>query len=73
MLSEAMPAPFGCRPIVPVKVYLPDWDVREDESLYADVPENGGILAYRILKAMQLPLDRPVGYLMTSVARLAHH
>lgn len=72
MSSEAVTASFGRRPTVPGKVYQPDWDVREDESLYADVQENSGIFAYGILKGKQLPLDRHVGSLMSLVARLAH-
>lgn len=71
VLSDAVTAAFDRRPITPCKIYQPDWDVGEDESMYADIPENG-IIAYRILKGMQLPLDRPVGSLMTPAARLAH-
>ncbi|XP_057246883.1 uncharacterized protein LOC130589586 [Beta vulgaris subsp. vulgaris] len=71
-LSDAVAAAFAPQTVTPGKVYQPNWDVREDESLYSDIPENGGILAYRILKGMQLPLDRPSGSLKTPAARLAH-
>ncbi|KMS98165.1 hypothetical protein BVRB_4g094930 [Beta vulgaris subsp. vulgaris] len=71
-LSDAVAAAFAPQVVTPGKVYQPNWDVREDESLYSDIPENGGILAYRILKGMQLPLDRSSGSLKTPAARLAH-
>ncbi|KMT19503.1 hypothetical protein BVRB_1g011260 [Beta vulgaris subsp. vulgaris] len=64
-----MAATFAPRSVTHGKIYQPDCDVRENESLYADIPKNGGILAYRILKGMQLPLDRPVGSLVTPAAR----
>ena len=47
-----MAVAFAPQSVTPGKIYQPDWNVREDESLYADIPENGGILAYRILKGM---------------------
>lgn len=72
VLSDPVTATFGRRAITPGKIYQPDSDFREDESLYADIHENGGIFAYHILKGMQLPLDRPTGSLMTLVARLDH-
>ncbi|KMT19253.1 hypothetical protein BVRB_1g014350 [Beta vulgaris subsp. vulgaris] len=71
-LSDSVAAAFAPQTVTPGKIYQPNWDVREDESLYSDIPENGGILAYRILKGMQLPLDRPSGSLKTPAARLAH-
>ncbi|KMS97467.1 hypothetical protein BVRB_5g126670, partial [Beta vulgaris subsp. vulgaris] len=71
-LSDTVAAAFAPQTVTPGKIYQPNWDVREDESLYSDIPENGGILAYRILKGMQLPLDRPSGSLKTPAARLAH-
>ncbi|XP_057248390.1 uncharacterized protein LOC125495242 [Beta vulgaris subsp. vulgaris] len=71
-LSDTVAAAFAPQAVTPGKIYQPNWDVREDESLYSDIPENGGILAYRILKGMQLPLDRPSGSLKTPAARLAH-
>ncbi|KMT17290.1 hypothetical protein BVRB_2g039880 [Beta vulgaris subsp. vulgaris] len=71
-LSDAVAAAFAPQTVTPSKVYQPNWDVREDESLYSDIPEIGGILTYRILKGMQLPLDRPSGSLKTPAARLAH-
>ncbi|KMT04666.1 hypothetical protein BVRB_7g168490 [Beta vulgaris subsp. vulgaris] len=71
-LTDSVAAAFAPSPVTAGKVYQPAWDVREDESLYSDIPENGGILAYRILKGMQLPLDRPSGSLITPAARLAH-
>ncbi|KMS94958.1 hypothetical protein BVRB_013720, partial [Beta vulgaris subsp. vulgaris] len=71
-LSDSVGAAFAAQPITPGKIYQPDWNVREDESLYSDIPENGGILAYRILKGMQLPLDRLLGSLVMLAARLTH-
>ncbi|XP_048498965.1 uncharacterized protein LOC125496928 [Beta vulgaris subsp. vulgaris] len=71
-LSDAVASAFAPQVVTSGKVYQPNWDVREDESLYSDIPENGGILVYRILKGMQLPLDRPSGSLKTPAARLAH-
>ncbi|KMT05824.1 hypothetical protein BVRB_7g165980 [Beta vulgaris subsp. vulgaris] len=71
-LSDTVAAAFAPQTVTPGKIYQPNWDVREDESLYSNIPENGGILAYRILKGMQLPLDRPLGSLKTPPARLAH-
>ncbi|KMT17199.1 hypothetical protein BVRB_2g039020 [Beta vulgaris subsp. vulgaris] len=71
-LTDSVAAAFAPSPVTVGKVYQPAWDVREDKSLYSDIPENGGILAYRILKGMQLPLDRPSGSLITPADRLAH-
>ena len=71
-LTDSVAATFAPQPVTPGKIYQPDWNAREDESLYSDIPENGGILAYRILKGMQLPLDRPSRSLVTPAARLAH-
>lgn len=71
VLSAAVTTSFRRRPIVPRQVYHPNWDVREDNSLYADVAENDGILTYLILKGLQLLLDRPICSLMTPAARLA--
>ena len=71
-LTDSVAAAFAPVPVTPGKIYQPDWDVKEDESLYSDIPKNGGVLAYRILKGMQLPLDRPSGSLITSAGRLAH-
>ena len=51
-LSDALAASFAPPSITLGKIYQPNWDVREDESLYSDIPENGGILAYHILKGM---------------------
>ncbi|KMT12706.1 hypothetical protein BVRB_4g088040 [Beta vulgaris subsp. vulgaris] len=52
-LSDAVAAAFALQVVTPGKIYQPNWDVREDESMYSDIPENGGILAYRILKAAE--------------------
>ncbi|KMT19594.1 hypothetical protein BVRB_1g012100 [Beta vulgaris subsp. vulgaris] len=71
-LSDTVAAAFAPQTVTPGKIDQPNWDVREDESLYSDIPKNGGILAYCILKGMQLPLDRPSGSLKTPAARLAH-
>ena len=71
-MSGSVTVSFARRPINSGNVYHHEWDIREDESLYADIPENGGILAYQILKGIQLPLDRAAGSLMTPAARLAN-
>ncbi|KMS97702.1 hypothetical protein BVRB_5g124470 [Beta vulgaris subsp. vulgaris] len=55
-LSDVVAAAFAPQTVTPGKIYKPNWDVREDESLYSDIPENGGILAYRILKDEVLTL-----------------
>ncbi|XP_056693284.1 uncharacterized protein [Spinacia oleracea] len=41
-------------------IFAPHWDVRANESLYASFPEKGGTLAYRMLKGLTLPADRPL-------------
>lgn len=46
--------------------------MREDEFLYADIPANGGILGYRLLKSMQLPIHCPTDKLVAPAAQLAH-
>ena len=71
-LSDALAASFAPQSVTPGKIDQPDWDVREDESLYADIHENDGIVAYRILKGMQLPLDRPSGSFVTPAVKLTH-
>ena len=45
VLSEMVSTAFSRQPVVPGKIYQPNWDVMEDESLYAEIPENGGVLA----------------------------
>lgn len=45
-------------PTTPRQLYLPNWDVREDESLYVDIPTNGGALGYLLLKGIS-PSERP--------------
>ena len=45
-LSDSVAAAFAPQPVTPGKIYRPDWDVREDESVYSEIHENGGILAY---------------------------
>ncbi|XP_056682449.1 uncharacterized protein [Spinacia oleracea] len=41
-------------------IFVPNWDVKANESLYASFPEKGGTLAYRMLKGITLPADRPL-------------
>ncbi|KMT01945.1 hypothetical protein BVRB_9g209660 [Beta vulgaris subsp. vulgaris] len=57
-LSDAVAAAFAPQTVTLGKIYQPNWDVKEDESLYSDIPENGGILAYRILKEQYLEYQR---------------
>lgn len=52
VLSDVVTAAFTRWPITPDKIYQPDWDIRKDESLYANIPENGSILTYHILNGM---------------------
>ncbi|KMS94712.1 hypothetical protein BVRB_016020, partial [Beta vulgaris subsp. vulgaris] len=52
--------------------FRPALDVREDESIFADIPANGGTLGYRLLKGLQLPFDRPADKLVAPVVQLAH-
>ncbi|KMT13349.1 hypothetical protein BVRB_4g084400 [Beta vulgaris subsp. vulgaris] len=39
-LSDAVAAAFAPQAVTPGKIYQPNWDVREDESLYSDIREN---------------------------------
>lgn len=52
--------------------FRPALDVREDESIFADIPANSGTLGYRLLKGLQLPFDRPADKLVVPAAQLAH-
>ena len=52
--------------------FRPALDVREDESIFADSPANGGTMGYRFLKGLQLPFDRPADKLVAPAAQLAH-
>lgn len=54
-------------PLLPInhERYVPNWDVRADESVFASFPEKGGTLAYRLLKGLQLPCDLPRGRVYT--------
>ncbi|KMT11366.1 hypothetical protein BVRB_5g106990 [Beta vulgaris subsp. vulgaris] len=47
-------------------------DVREDESIFADIPANGGTLGYCLLKGLQFPFDRPGDKLVVPATQLAH-
>lgn len=50
----------------------PALDVREDESVFTDIPANGDTLGYHLLKGLQLPIDRPADNVVAPVAQLAH-
>lgn len=67
-----MKAAFSHPHIVPRKVYQPQWDVREDESFYVDIPDNGGTLGYRLLKGLQLLMDCPAYKFVAPSAQLSH-
>lgn len=56
-LSATMKAAFSRHPTILGKVYQPQWDVREEKSLYADIPSNGDTLGYHLIKDLQLPMD----------------
>ena len=46
--------------------------MREDESLFADIPANGGTFGYCLLKGLHLPIDCPTDKLVAPAAQLAH-
>lgn len=71
-LCAAVKDTFSGPPTTPGPLYRPNWDVREDESLYADIPANGGTLGYCLLKGLQLPIDCPADELVAPAAQLAH-
>ncbi|KMT17215.1 hypothetical protein BVRB_2g039180 [Beta vulgaris subsp. vulgaris] len=71
-LCAAVKATFSGPPTTSGPLYRPNWDVREDESLYADIPANGGTLGYCLLKGLQLPVNCPTDKLVAPAAQLAH-
>ncbi|KMS97098.1 hypothetical protein BVRB_7g178800 [Beta vulgaris subsp. vulgaris] len=71
-LCAAIKAGFSHPQTTPGQLYRSNWNVREDESLYADILANGGTLGYRLLKGLQLPIDCPANKLVVPAAQLAH-
>lgn len=72
LLSATVKAAFSRTPTTPGQLYRPNWDGREDGSLYADIPANAGTLGYHLLKGLQLPIDYPADKLVAPAAQLAH-
>lgn len=58
-LYGSLKAALSHPPSVAGQPFRPALDVREDVSIFADIPANGGTLGYRLLKGLQLPFDRP--------------
>ncbi|KMT05595.1 hypothetical protein BVRB_7g167360 [Beta vulgaris subsp. vulgaris] len=71
-LCAAVKAALFHPPSTAGQLFRPNLDVREDESIFADIPANGGTLGYRLLKGLQLPFDRPADKLVAPAAQLAH-
>ncbi|XP_057251317.1 uncharacterized protein LOC130591664 [Beta vulgaris subsp. vulgaris] len=71
-LCASVKAALSHPPSVAGRAFRPALDVREDESIFADIPANGGTLGYRLLKGLQLPFDRPADKLVAPAAQLAH-
>ncbi|KMS94633.1 hypothetical protein BVRB_016800, partial [Beta vulgaris subsp. vulgaris] len=71
-LCASVKAALSHPPSTAGQAFRPALDVREDESIFADIPANGGTLGYRLLKGLQLPFDRPADKLVAPAAQLAH-
>ncbi|KMT05287.1 hypothetical protein BVRB_7g174250 [Beta vulgaris subsp. vulgaris] len=71
-LCASVKAALSHPPSIAGQAFRPALDVREDESIFADIPANGGTLGYRLLKGLQLPFDRPADKLVAPAAQLAH-
>lgn len=71
-LCAAIKVVFSRPPTTPDQLYRLNWDVREDESLYVDIPANGGTLGYHLFKGLQLPIDCPADKLVAPAAQVTH-
>ncbi|KMT03871.1 hypothetical protein BVRB_8g188080 [Beta vulgaris subsp. vulgaris] len=71
-LCACVKAALSHPPSTTGQAFRPALDVREDESIFADIPANGGTLGYRLLKGLQLPFDRPAYKLVAPGTQLAH-
>ncbi|KMT17229.1 hypothetical protein BVRB_2g039300 [Beta vulgaris subsp. vulgaris] len=71
-LCASVKAALSHPPSTAGQAFRPALDVREDESIFADIPANGGTLGYRLLKGLQLHFDRPADKLVAPAAQLAH-